>query len=568
MFLRKNYFKATGRTYLYIVEGYRDQNGKAKSKVVKSVGYLDELEKEHADPIAHFAGVAKAMTLAAAQDKEAVVRLDLGARVGCGADSRKNYGHVVFSRVYHELGLDRFWNNKARHAGFEYNANSIMKLLVFARLIYPGSKKNAHELKGRFFDLLGFSLGDVYNSLGFFARHARECQRHIHEMAAEKYGRETDIVYYDVTNYYFETEHEDGLRRKGCSKEHRKDPIVQMGLAMDKRGIPLSYRLFAGNTHDSQTLMPVLVGIAKEYGAKRVITVADKGLNSGDNIVFSASLGNGYVFSQSVRGAGGEMRAYILDEKGYEAVGDDYRRKSRVIPVNVQYHAAPGKKAAARLDQKQVVFYSEKYAKRARRKRAEALQKAADLIANPSKYKRATAQGAAGYVSGLSFDKKTGEILDTGTALALNKAKIREEEEMDGYYAIVTSELDLEDGCIIDMYRGLWRIEESFKITKSVIEARPVYVYKPEHINAHFLVCFIALLLARLVELELEGKFTAGRIVESLREVSCSHLDANHWLFDYADGVTDALEGLFHVGFGRKVMTLGEIKKNFAAVKK
>ena len=534
--------------------------------MIQSLGYLDELAKKHDDPISHFKAVAKDMEDKRKSESRHTIEINPNAVVE--GSLRKNYGHIVFSRVYHELELDRFFNNKARHAGFEYNANSIMKLLVFARLIYPGSKRNAHELKGRFFDILDFSLDDVYNSLSFFDRHARECQRFMHGRVTEKYGRETDLVYYDVTNYYFETEHEDELRKKGYSKEHRKDPIVQMGLAMDKKGIPLSYKLFRGNLHDSQTLMPVLADIVKEYGARRVIAVADKGLNSGDNIVFNTALGHGYVFSQSVRGASEEMKAYILDNAGYTPIGDDYKRKSRAIPVIIQYSPEPGKKRKVQLDQKQVVFYSEKYAARAKHKRAEALQKAADLIANPSKYKRTTAQGAAGYISGISFDKKTGEVLDTGQALVLDEGKIREEEKMDGYYAIVTSEMDVSDDKVIEMYRGLWRIEESFKITKSVIEARPVYVYRQDHINAHFLACFIALTLARLVELKLGGEFPIGRIVDSLREVSCSHLDANYYLFDYADNVTSALNKLFDVGFGRKFMSLGEIKKYFAASKK
>ena len=248
-------------------------------------------------------------------------------------------------------------------------------------------------------------------------------------------------------------------------------------------------------------------------------------------------------------------------------IGDDYRRKSRIIPVEIHYHTDKKTKKKVWCDQKQVIFYSEKYAKRAKHKRAEALQKAADLIANPGKYKMATAKGAAAYISGLAFDKKTGELVDTGEALTLNEDKIRDEEKLDGYYAIVTSELDEPDDQIIEMYRGLWRIEESFKITKSVVEARPVYVYKPEHINAHFLICFIALTLARLVELQLDGQFPLSRIVNSLREVSCSHLDTNHYLFDYADDITAALNKQYNLGFGKKIMTLAQIKNFFANAK-
>ena len=568
MYLKKSFNKHTGRTYLSIAHGYWDKKrGHTRTKTIEKIGYLDELEKEYADPIAHFTAVVKDMTQQAARENEVIIRLNTTARIAKNTMNRKNYGHIIFSRIYHELELDRFFNNKARHAEFEYNANSIMKLLVFARLIYPGSKKNAHELKDKFFDILDFSLDDVYHSLSFFNRHARECQKHMHEQITKKYGRETDLIYYDVTNYYFETEHEDELRRKGYSKEHRRDPIVQMGLAMDKQAIPLSYKVFPGNAHDSQTLMPVLAEIVKEYGAERIITVADKGLNSGDNIVFNTTLGHGYVFSQSVRGAGEEMKMYILDEKGYRYKGDDYKSKSRVVPVTIQYSHEPGKKRKVQLDQKQVIFYSEKYAARAKHKRAEVLQKAADLIANPSKYKRTTAQGAAGYISGITFDKKTGEVLDSGQALILNEEKIREDEKMDGYYAIVTSELDTPDDELIEMYRGLWRIEESFKITKSVVEARPVYVYKPEHINAHFLICFIALTLARIVELKLCGGFSVKSITESLRNVSCSHLDANYYLFDYTDDVTEALESIYNVGFGKKIMGWGEIIKYFACVK-
>ena len=565
MFLRLS-GKKNGRKYLQIVHGYRDEQGKPKAKVIQSLGYLDNLKKEYADPIAHFKEVARNMETERQNSTKYTIEVCADAKIeGC---QRKNYGHIIFSRIYHELELDRFFNNKSRHTEFLYNANSIMKLLVFSRLIYPGSKKNAHELRERFFDILDCSLDDVYSSLSFFNRHVTECQRFIHERIVEKYGRETDLVYYDVTNYYFETEHEDGLRKKGYSKEHRRDPIVQMGLALDKQGIPLSYKLFKGNTHDSQTLMPTLAEIVRTYDAKRVIVVADKGLNSGDNIVFNTALGHGYVFSQSVRGASEEMKTFILDENGYEQIGGDYKRKSRIVPVTIQYNSEPGGKKKIQLDQKQVIFYSEKYAKRAKHKRAEVLQKCADLIANPSKYKKTTAQGAAGYISGLAFDKKTGEILDTGQALILNEEKIREEEKMDGYYAIVTGELDEMDDNIINMYRGLWRIEESFKITKSTIEARPVYVYKPEHINAHFLICFIALTLSRLVELQLGGKFSVTQIIESLREVTCSHLDANHYLFDYSDEVTTALESCYNVGFGKKYMSLGEIKKYFAKVKK
>jgi len=221
------------------------------------------------------------MDAARAKDKQLNIMIDVESKVDRGVQNRKNYGHIVFSKVYHELELDRFFNNKQRHEKFKFNSNSIMKVLLFARLLYPCSKKATVEIKDRFFDKADFTLDDVYDCLTHFDKHAKEVQRFIHEQIVKGYGRKTDLVYYDVTNYYFETDKQDDLRRKGYSKEHRPNPIVQMGLAVDKQGIPIVYQLFEGNKHDSQTLMPALKNIKKEYATKRIVVVADKGLNSG-----------------------------------------------------------------------------------------------------------------------------------------------------------------------------------------------------------------------------------------------------------------------------------------------
>jgi len=573
MFLGKNYSKKTGRTYLQIVHGYRDKQGKTKRKVIRSLGYLDELEKQYDDPIAHFTQVAKQMESERIDNKQITITFDANSRVDRDSENRKNFGHVVFSKVYHELQLDRFFNNKQRHENFEFNSNSIMKVLLFARLLYPCSKKATVEIKEKFFDKADFTLDDVYDCLTHFNKIEKEAQAFIHEQIVEQYARKTDLIYYDVTNYYFEIDRPDDFRKKGPSKEHLPNPIVQMGLAVDKQGIPISYRLFEGNTHDSQTLMPALKDIKKQFQTERIIVVADKGLNSGDNIAFNTALGDGYVYSKSVRGASEDFKSYVLNDEVYTWIGQDYKKKSRIIPVDIdvtvgKYANGKNKKKKVRIDQKQVVFYSRKYAERAKKQREAVIAKAVDLIANPSKYQKATSHGAAGYVTNLEFDKNTGEILDTGKKLFLDEERIKEEEQLDGYYAIVSSELDESDDRIIEIYRGLWRIEESFKITKSNLDARPVYLTRRDHINAHFLICFIALVIARIVEIRLNNKYSIEKILNSLRSVSCSHMDANHYLFDYADEVTDDINDIFNLNIGQKIMTLGEIKKTFGMIKK
>jgi len=220
------------------------------------------------------------------------------------------------------------------------------------------------------------------------------------------------------------------------------------------------------------------------------------------------------------------------------------------------------------VDEKHVVFYSAKYDRRAKAERALVVAKAQDLITSPGKYSRATAYGAAGYIKNLKFDKKTGEVLDTGTALLLDMDKIREEELYDGFYMIVTSEMDESDGWVIDSYRGLWRIEDSFRVIKDEFDARPVFVSTPEHIDAHFLVCFNSLIIARLLELTTGRKYSIAKMLETLGKAECTYLQLNFYLFDYTDEVLDDLGAIYGIDFSKRVRGLGEIKNILASTKK
>ena len=341
-----------------------------------------------------------------------------------------------------------------------------------------------------------------------------------------------------------------------------------MGLLLYRAGLPVTYRLFEGNTHDSQTLMPALSDVKKSFGAGRIVVVADKGLNSGDDIAYNMALGDGYIYSKSVRGASESFKEWALEEGGYRTGAGGFKLKSRVAPdapnhVTLDRSPKTGRpykkprKVNMPIERKQVVFYSEKYAKRAKHKRDEAVAKAEKIIRDPSKYRRRLDYGAIGYIRNIKVDGETGEIEDAGARLLLDTEKIREEEKYDGYYAIVTSELDESDEAVIESYRGLWRIEESFKATKSVLDARPAFLRTREHINAHFLVCFVALLIVRIAEKTLGGKHSVGKIAETLRKVECSRLERNIWHFDFADEVTDDMNKAFGTNFGKKYMTLG-----------
>lgn len=569
MYLRKAFNKKTGRTYLSIVHGYRDKETKTtKAKVIKSIGYLDELEKEYDDPIAYFTEEAKRMDEKRITDNAplsfTITRNEL---LSIDSVNRKNFGYAALSKIYHELELHTFFINRQRHSNEEYDANTIMKMLVFSRLINPCSKKKSFEDRLRFFEKDNYSLDDVYRCLSFFDKHKENIQLWINDKIRGLYGRDTSLVYYDVTNYYFETDKIDDFKRKGVSKEHRPNPIVQMGLFMDNNAIPITYQLFPGNTNDCLTFRPNLSRIKKDYNLGKVVVVSDKGMNTGDNIWYTLSQGNGYVFSMSVRGADKELKNYVLNQDGYQWLSNEYKRKSRLYPRTIQVSSTQGRKMKKSIDEKQVIFYSEKYDKRAKAERAAVISKAEDLISNPGKYTRATSYGASGYIKNLEYDKETGEILNTSKKLYLDWEKLREDEALDGYYVIATSEYEESDDSIIEMYRGLWKIEESFRVTKSDLEARPVYVSRDDHIEAHFLTCFIALTIARILEMKTSHKYSIGRMLESLTRAECSHIQENYYLFDYYDEVLKDIGESLEIDFSRKVLSLGEIKKILGQVK-
>lgn len=569
MYLRKNFNKKTGRTYLSIIHNYRDKETKStKAKVIKSIGYLDELEKQYDDPIAYFTEEAKQMDAKRLLENAPVsITITRDELIATDSVNRKNFGYAALSKIYHELGIHTFLTNRQRHTNEEYDANSIMKMLVFSRLLNPASKKKSFEERGRFFENSDYSLDDVYRSLSLFNKHKDNLQVWINDKVKNNYGRDTKLVYYDVTNYYFETDKIDDFKRKGVSKEHRPNPIVQMGLFIDNNGIPITYQLSPGNTNDCLTYRPNLSRIKKDYELGKVVVVAGKGMTTGDNIWYTLSAGDGYVFSMSVRGANKELKDYVLDQDGYEWLGKEYKRKSRLYPRTIQVTSVNGRKMKKTVDEKQVVFYSEKYDKRAKAERAATIAKAQDMISSPSKYSQATSYRASGYIKNIEFDKETGEILNTSKKLELDWEKLREDEALDGYYVIVTSEYKESDDRIIEMYRGLWKIEESFRVTKSDLEARPVYVSRNEHIEAHFLTCFIALVIARILEMRLEHKYSIGKILESLSRAECSHIQQNYYLFDFYDEILKDVGDKFEIDFNKKILSLKEIKNILGQVK-
>jgi hypothetical protein len=559
MYLKKAKRK-NGRVYLSIADGYYDpKKGHTRTINIEKIGYLDELQKIYEDPVAHFKDIVAQRNAQRDASKQRQV-FNYDPNETFDGDNSKNMGYAVFSHIYYELELDKFFNSRQRSINAEYNLNSVMSLLVFSRLLYPGSKKQAFETRDKFFERFDFSLCDVYRSLTRFCKFQEDIQLWIHERITSIYGRDIIVVYYDVTNYYFEIDKQDKLRRKGVSKEHRPDPIVQMGLFMDNSGLPLAYQLFPGNNNDCTTLIPILIRIRRQFGVGKTVVVSDKGLNTAKNAYYLANSRGGYVFSQSVRGGTKELKEYVTNNTGYEQFGDSYKKKSRQFTRKVEFEDEHGKTIKADIAEKQVVFYSREYDRRAKADRAAAVAKAKALIASPDKYNKYNTYGAAKYIKHIEFDEETGEIIKAKSLLAFDEEKLAEDEKYDGYYVIVTSLHNASDDWIINTYKELWRIEETFKVTKSDLEARPVYVSRSDHIEAHFLINFIALVVVRLLQMKLGWKYSAEAILAGLSKACCVNADANRYIASYNDELVIEIGKRFGIDFRKKNRTLAEIK--------
>ena len=563
MHLKQSRYR-NGRVYLSIVEGYR-KDGKSRSKTVEKCGYLDELQKAIPDPIAHFSARAAELTERKLAENEPVtIEFHPKEKIDMRQENTKNIGHAVLSRYYHMLGIDRFWNNRRMRGDFKYNPNAIFKLLCYMRAMVPGSKAAAFRSKDRLADRYDFSHDDMYRALSFFSRYERDLVSWIDKAISNARARDTTSVFYDVTNYYFEIDEEDSLRQRGVCKEHRPNPIVQMGMMLDRDGIPLDYALYEGSVNDCLTLMHALKALKERHGSKHVVVVADKGLNTSDNIAANVLDNNGFIFSQSVRRATRELKGWVLDQTGY-AGGDDFKIKERQSLKRITVTSEDGKRKKVDVDVKEVAFWSRDYQERSRAERAAIIEKSAGAVAR-GELSAARAHSSVRYV------KDTPVVLATGEAAShsysLDTDKIARDEAMDGYYCIVTNETDMPAGDIIDTYRGLWRIEETFRVTKSTLDARPVYVSRHERIHAHFLICYVALVLMRLIQADLGWRHSAFAVQEALSSTNGVLMDKNYYLFSYRTPLSDELGALCGVDFSRRLLSAGQIREMLAATKK
>lgn len=434
----------------------------------------------------------------------------------------KNIGYFLLDGLYDALGIYEVLNLHKSRSKIEYDLNGLAKLLVFGRVLSPASKIETWNGRNDYaFGVVNSSQPiEVYRALDALDAKAETIQKRMNLKIGNAIGRNTEVCFYDVTNYWFEIGENDedildgagnivgaGLRKKGVSKEKRGEPIVQMGLFIDDNGIPITYRLFPGNKTDQTTLIPALEKSidAMEYG--KVIVVADGGLNTGPNITHILSRGNGYILSKSTKKSDKRVKEWILDESDYKwNETKTFKVKSMLRLRKVK--GADGKEIE--VTEKLICYWSKKHYDRELHENAKFIEYLNSVIAFPDKLKDKQKK-IEQFLVKKQVDKSTGEVMDTETCLAIDVEKVQQYVDLLGYYTIMTSEVNKSEEEIINKYHGLSRIEDSFRIIKGDLEGRPVFVQTKEHINAHFLVCFIALTMIRLIQykiLKYQGKDT------------------------------------------------------------
>lgn len=498
------------KTQVRVVEGYR-VDGKIKQKTIKDFGYLEDQVNQK-----EFINIVKKFD---SDYKKEKLLLKKNTRKKFFEDNNSikyNYGYRFLSAIYDSLNLDDFFANVDFKG--DYDLNSILRYFSVQRILKPASKRRTTQTMRNFYgENLDFELADVYRSLDKFSDLSTDIQKYLNERIIKLIGREFDYGFYDVTNYYCEVDFPDengGLRQRGVSKEHRTDPIIQFGLFMDENSLPVCMSIFPGNTSDSLTFQPTMNKIKENYSLKKIIAVADKGMNSSKNIDYLVNNGNGFVFSQILKGKKGKRYHEIMfDENGYTY---NFSKTFKYKTFIEDYDAIDKDGNKIKRQRKVLIYWKYEDAIMAARKRDDKLNKALKSLGNNAfTIKHAYDE----YIKDL-YTTQDGEVADTLTR-SINYEKAKDDAKFDGFFAIVTSELDYDYSKMLETYSSLWRIEESFRITKSQFEARPIFVRTEKHIEGHFLICFISLLLIRMLQLKMNYSLSAERIIEALNTSVC-----------------------------------------------
>lgn len=544
-----------GKMY-YVIRSIK-RDGKHSSEVVERLGTEDEVAQKYkcTDPLAWMKEHVKELTAAAQQtsQKKVLVSLATDAILPLGSRNSFNIGYLFLQQVYYRLGLPSICHQIAKRHSYAYDMDNILSRLIYGRILFPSSKASCLELAEGLFEPPHFELQHVYRALSVLAGESDFIQAQLYKNSKRITKRTDGVLYYDCTNYFFEAEAEEGLKQYGPSKEHRPSPIVQMGLFMDRSGLPLAFTITPGNQSEQTTLCPLEKQIMKDFELSRFVVCTDAGLSSAANRKYNNFGERGFITTQSIKKLDKSLKVWALSEDGWHLAGSKQSfniRNIEDIPANrnkifykQRFIEGYDEEWEIEFNQNLIVTFSLKYKFYQQRIRERQVERAEKLVGDPSRADTVGPHDVRRFIRKTKVTKD-GEIASI-RKYTLNQAVIEKEARFDGFYAVCTN-LEDDPADIVEINRNRWEIEESFRIMKTEFEARPIYLKRDDRIKAHFLTCYIALLLYRLMELQLNQEsactaipgrlhrhYTANEVIRTLRNMNMTKIGQDGYIPAY-----------------------------------
>lgn len=556
-----------GSKNLYVIQSYRDSSGKSTTKIIEKLGTYAELKKLYSDPIVWAKQHIEELN-AQNEEERRIISVDFNPSIQLALNGKRLYngGYLYLQKIYYDLKLDYICRKISAKYKFDYNLNDILRTMIFGRILFPASKLSTFEQCQNLIEPPTFELHDIYRSLEVIADETNFIQSELYKHSKRLCKRNDKILYYDCTNYFFEIEHESGMRQYGVSKEHRPNPLVQMGLFIDGDGIPLAFDISSGNTNEQKTLIPVEKQIIEDFGNAKFVVCTDAGLSSHANRKFNSIGNRAYITSQSVKKMKAHIRQWCLAPDNWKIKGSrstfnigeimsDEALKEKYYDTlffKEQWVKENG------LEERIIVSFSIKYAEYMKKIRSEQISRAIKAIQNRT-VDKARETDCKRFIKRTAVTKG-GEIAEEKSYM-LDTDRIHDEELYDGIYAVATN---LEDPieAIIAVNKGRWEIEESFRIMKTEFKARPVYLSRDKRIKAHFTTCFIALVIFRYLEKKLGNKYSCRQIIEGLQEMSFLLVDSDGYIPVYTrNSFTDDLHACFPFRTDKQIILKKAMKK-------
>lgn len=568
--MRLKITKSKNAASLYVIKDVI-RNGKRTTKIVEKLGTLEDLKKKlkNEDPIEWSKKYIRNLNdQEKINTRKIIIEKSQNKLIEREKQTLYNCGYLFLEKIYYKLKLNNVCKEISQKYQFKFDLNSILSNLIYTRIIEPSSKLSSFEASKKFIEQPNYELHDIYRALEVISKETEFIEAEVYKNSLDVVNRNTKILYYDCTNYFFEIEQAEGLKQYGLSKENRPNPITQMGLFMDGDGFPLAFNINSGNTNEQTTLKPLEKQIIKDFELSKFVVCTDAGLASNENRKFNNMQNRSYIVTQSLKKIKGHLKDWALSPEDWHTINSNKKINLNDVDNSGDNEEIYYKERWINengLEQRLIVSYSPKYAGYQRSVRNRQVERAQNLINNPIKISKNRQDDPKRFIKSASVTND-GEIASK-KVFSLNTTAIEKEEEFDGFYAVCTT---LEDDIseIIKINKRRWEIEESFRILKTDFKARPVYLKRDDRIKAHFTTCFLSLLIYRILEHTLNEKYTNEEIISTLREMSLAYESEEGYIPLYTrNDITDELHEKYEFRTDYEITTENKMKKILKNVK-